>query len=123
MIGLAITLFSQHSIIWGLIVLFIGTPIVIALASYFFIFFLILIILALIIWGVTYLFGFDIAFSSVWDGIWLIIRLLIVGGLGYFLVSGFLISLQKSMAVYFFKKNWFSIILFIVIFWLFFLVR
>src|SRR3989338_11295821 len=34
MIGLAISLFSEGSIIWGLVALFIGTPIAIGLASY-----------------------------------------------------------------------------------------
>src|SRR3989338_9200483 len=81
MIGLAISLFSEGSIIWGLVALFIGTPIAIGLASYFFIFFLFLTILALIIWGSIYIFGFDVSFGSVWDGIWLIIKVFILGGM------------------------------------------
>ena len=119
MIWLAITLFSEGSIIWGLVVLFIGTPIAIGLAGYFFIFFFALTILALIIWGVTYLFGFNVSFGSVWDSIWLIIKVLILGGMAFFGITSFVQAVKKNELVSFFKENWFYILIFFFLFWLF----
>ena len=119
MIGLAISLFSEGSIIWGLVALFIGTPIAIGLASYFFIFFLFLAILALIIWGIIYLFGFDVSFGSVWDGIWLLIKVLILGGMAFFGISSFVQAVKNKDVISFFKENWFYIIIFFFLFWLF----
>lgn len=120
MIGLAISLFSEGSIIWGLVALFIGTPIAIGLASYFFIFFLVLAIVALIIWGIIYLFGFNVSFGSVWDGIWLVIKVLILGGMAFFGISSFVQAIKNKDIVSFFKENWFYILLFFFLFWLFF---
>ena len=120
MIGLAISLFSEGSIIWGLVALFIGTPIAIGLASYFFIFFLFLTILALIIWGIIYIFGFDVSFGSVWDGIWLIIKVFILGGMTFFGVSSFIEAVKNKNVLFFFKENWFYILIFLFLFWLFF---
>jgi len=119
MIGLAISLFSEGSIIWGLVALFIGTPIAIGLAGYFFIFFLFLAILALIIWGIIYLFGFDVSFGSVWDGIWLLIKVLILGGMAFFGISSFVQAVKNKDVISFFKENWFYIIIFFFLFWLF----
>src|SRR3989344_3911686 len=120
MIGLAISLFSEGSIIWGLVALFIGTPIAIGLASYFFIFFLFLAILALIIWGIIYIFGFDVSFGSVWDGIWLVIKVLILGGMAFFGVSSLIGAVKNKNVLSFFKENWFYILIFFFLFWLFF---
>src|SRR3989344_9630545 len=120
MIGLAISLFSEGSIIWGLVALFIGTPLAIGLASYFFIFFLALAILALIIWGIIYLFGFNVSFGNVWDGIWLLIKILILGGMAFFGISSFVQAVKKNELVSFFKENWFYILIFFFLFWLFF---
>lgn len=120
MIGLAISLFSEGSIIWGLVALFIGTPIAIGLASYFFIFFLVLLILALIIWGIVSIFGFDVPFDSVWDGIWLVIKILILGGMAFFGISSFVQAVKNKDIISFFKENWFYIIIFFFLFWLFF---
>jgi len=121
MIGWAIALFSKGSIIWGLIVLFIATPVAIGLASYFFIFFFVLAILALIIWGIIHLFGFNVSFGNVWDSIWLIIKVLILGGIAFFGVSSFIQAVKKNELVSFFKENWFYIPLFFFLFWLFIL--
>ena len=120
MIGLAISFFSEGSIIWGLVALFIGTPIAIGLASYFFIFFLFLAILALIIWGIIYIFGFDVSFGSVWDGIWLVIKVLILGGMAFFGVSSLIGAVKNKNVLSFFKENWFYILIFLFLFWLFF---
>jgi len=120
MIGLAISLFSEGSIIWGLVALFIGTPIAIGLASYFFIFFLFLTILALIIWGIIYIFGFNVSFGNVWDGIWLVIKVLILGGMAFFGVSSFIEAVKNKNVLSFFKENWFYILVFFFLFWLFF---
>jgi hypothetical protein len=120
MIGLAISLFSEGSIILGLIALFIGTPIAIGLASYFFIFFLVLSILTLIIWGIISIFGFDVSFNGVWDGIWLVIKVLILGGMVFFGISSFIEAVKNKNITSFFKENWFYILIFLFLFWLFF---
>ncbi|MEX0918483.1 MAG: zinc ribbon domain-containing protein [Candidatus Paceibacterota bacterium] len=120
MIGLAISLFSEGSIIWGLVALFIGTPLAIGFAIYFFIFFLFLGIISLIIWGVIYLFGFNVSFGSVWDGIWLVIKILILGGIAFFGVSSFIEAVKNKNILSFFKENWFYILIFFFLFWLFF---
>lgn len=118
-IWLAITLFSKGSIIWGLIVLFVATPIAIGLASYFFIFFFALAILALIIWGIIHLFGFNVSFGNVWNSIWLIIKVLILGGMAFFGVNSFVQAVKKNELVSFFKENWFYVLIFFFLFWLF----
>lgn len=120
MIGLAISLFSEGSIIWGLVALFIGTPIAIGLASYFFIFFLVLSILPLIIWGIISIFGFDVSFSNVWDGIWVVIKILILGGMAFFGISSFIEAIKNKDIISFFKENWFYVLVFFFLFWLFF---
>ena len=76
---------------------FIGTPIAIGLASYFFIFFLFLSIIALIIWGIIYIFGFNVSFGSVWDGIWLVIKILILVGMAFFGISSFIEAIKRKM--------------------------
>lgn len=120
MIGLAISLFSEGSIIWGLVALFIGTPLAIGLANYFFIFFLFLAILALIIWGIISIFGFDVSFSNIWDGIWLVIKVLILGGMAFFGISSFIEAVKNKDVLSFFKENWFYALIFIFLFWLYF---
>jgi len=103
-----------------LVALFIGTPLAIGLASYFFIFFLFLGIIALIIWGVIYLFGLDVSFGSVWDGIWLVVKMLILGGMAFFGISSFIEAVKSKNVASFFKENWFYILIFFFLFWLFF---
>ncbi|MCK9582895.1 MAG: zinc ribbon domain-containing protein [Endomicrobiales bacterium] len=120
MIGLAISLFSKGSIILGLVALFIGTPLAIILANYFFIFLLALSIITLIIFGIIYLFGFNVSFSSVWGGIWLVIKVLALGGMTFFVISSFVQAMKNKDIVSFFKKNWFYILLLFFIFWSFF---
>ena len=120
MIGLAISLFSEGLIIWGLVALFIGTPIAIGLASYFFPIFLILTILASIIWSMIYIFGFNVSFDSVWSGIWLVIYILILGGMAFFGISSFVKAIKNKDVTSFFKENWFYIPIFFFLFWLFF---
>jgi len=120
MIGLSVSFFSEGAIVWGLVALFIGTPIAIGLASYFFIFFLGLSILALIIWGIISIFGVDVSFSSVWDGIWVFIKIFILGGMVFFGVSSFVEAVKNRDVLSFFKENWFYILAFFFLLWLFF---
>lgn len=51
MVGYGISLLVKGSILWGLVVLFIGTPIAIGIAQFLFPFWAILFVLA-IIWGI-----------------------------------------------------------------------
>jgi hypothetical protein len=120
MIGLAIKLFSEGSIIWGLVVLLIGTPIAIGLAGYFFIFFFVLTILALIIWGISHLFGFNVSFLNVWDIVWFSVKTLILGGLAFVGIAAFINAIRERKILGFFKEYWWGILLFCFLFWLFF---
>ena len=120
-IGWAISLFSKGSIILGLLVLLILTPISIGLASYFFIFFFVLTIIALIGWGISHLFGFDISFGNVWGSIWLIIKVIILGSMAYVGIIGFLEAVKEKRVSEFLKEHWWGILLFSFLFWLFFL--
>ena len=119
-VWLAINLFQEGSIVWGLVVLIIGTPIAIGIASFLFIPLLVLTIVSLIIWGAISIFGFDVSFDSVWDSIWLVIKVLILGGMAFFGVSEFISSVKQKRIKEFFKENWFYFPLFLFLFWLFF---
>ncbi len=121
MVGLAISLFYDGSIVLGLIALIIGTPLAIGLASYLFIFWLFFGILALIIWGIINLLGFNISFNSVWDGVWWAIKILLTGGLALLLGYMFIIAVKNKDITSFFKENWGYIILFVFFLWVFFL--
>lgn len=120
MVALAIKLFTEGSILWGLVVLFIGTPIVTALAGLFFLPFFILTILALIIWGISHLFGFNVSFGSVSDIIWFGVKALILGGLALAGIAGFINAVRNKRILGFFKEYWWSILFFCLLFWLFF---
>jgi len=121
MIALSISLFQDGSIIWGLIALLIGTPIAIGLARYLFIFWLFLGIIALIIWGITNLFGLNVSFDSVWDGIWWVVKILLTGGLAILLVYMFIDAVKNKDIASFFKESWGYIFLFFFFFWVFLL--
>ncbi len=112
MIGLAISLFSEGSVFWGLIALFIGTPIAIGLASYSFIFFLILGVIALIIWGIISIFGFEVSFSNVWADVWTFLIPLVIVVFG---ISVFLNSVKNGSVKSFIKENWFYIIIYLIL--------
>ncbi len=120
MIWWAITLFIEGSILWGLLVLIIGTPIVIGLAGWAAIFFFPIGIITLIIWGIISLFGIDISFGSVWGMVWFGIKILILGGIAFTVGSSFVQTVKEREFISFFKKNWFWIILFFFLLWLFF---
>ncbi len=101
MIWWAITLFLEGSIIWGVLVLLIGTPIAIGIASYAAIFLFFIAIIAAIIWGIINLFGFNVSFGGVWDIIWLGITILVLGGIAFVVVSSLVEAVFKG------KMNWF----------------
>jgi len=120
MIWWAITLFLEGSIIWGLLVLLIGTPIAIGIAFYAAIFLFFIGIIAAIIWGIINLFGFNVSFGSVWGSVWLVIKILVLGGMAFLGVSSFVQAVKENQIASFFKGNWFYILLFFFLFWLFF---
>ncbi len=122
MIGWAISMFLEGSIIVGLLILFIATPIAIGIARHVFMLLFPLVILVLIIWGIIHLFGFNLSFGNVWDSIWLAIKILILGFMVYFGILGFIGAIREKKALGFFKKSWLGILLFCFLFWLFFLV-
>jgi hypothetical protein len=115
MIALAIALFRDGSIVWGLLALFIGTPLAIGLASSCFIFFLILAILAAIIWGVTHIFGLNISFANVWSSIWLIIKIVLLTVMTVAGIAGFISAVKEKSVISFLKETWFYAILYILI--------
>ncbi len=120
MIGLAISLFLEGSIILGLLALLIGTPLAIGLAHYAFIFVIILAILTGVLWGIISLFGFDISFWIIWDIIWILIKIFIIGFMVYVGISGFIEAIKRKRILDFFKEFWPGILLFCFLFWLFF---
>ena len=83
-------MFQKGSIVWGLVVLIIGTPLAIGIASYLFIPLLLFSIVTLIIWGVASLFGVHTSFGNIWDWLWFAVKVLIVGGMAFFGVSEFI---------------------------------
>ncbi|MCH7828468.1 hypothetical protein IH982_01200 [Patescibacteria group bacterium] len=121
MIWWAVVLFLDGSIILGLLVLLIGTPIAIGLTHFFFFFFLAIGILATIIWGVANLFGVGLSFGNAWDIIWLVIEVVLLGGMAFLGVSGLIEAIKEKRVAEFFKGNWFYLLLFAFLFWLFFL--
>jgi len=123
MIVWAINAFSKGSIIVGLLVLLIGTPLVIGFAQWAFFFLLILAILSVIIWGIVHIFGFSISFDSAWELVWTIIKVLILGGMAFVGIVGFVKAIREKRLLYFFKEYWWGILLFCFLFWLFFLCR
>ncbi len=120
MIGWTINLFSKGSIIFGLLVLLIGTPLAIGFSYYLFLFLLILIIFSAIIWGIARIFGLTISFASAGDFVWTIIRVLILGGMAFVGIAGFVEAIREKRALYFFKEYWLGILFFCFLFWLFF---
>lgn len=121
MILWSISEFSEGSIIVGLLVLLIGTPIAIGIARWFSIYLFFFTILLLVIWGITNLFGVNISFDNAWDIAWLTVKILVVGGIGYFLIMGFVDAIRTKTIKSFLSGNWFYIIGFCFLFWLFFL--
>ena len=121
MIGWAISEFLKGSIIIGLLVLLIGTPLAIGLAHWFFFFWLILMILAVIVWGASYLFGFGVSFGGAWEIAWFIIKILILGCMAFVGITGFIEAIREKKIFGFFKEYWWGILLFCFLFWLFFL--
>ncbi len=121
MIWSAITLFLEGEIIWGLLVLLIGTPIAVGIAAWLAIFLFIIGIIAAIIWGIISLFGIDVSFGSVWGMVWFGIKILFLGGIAFIVGSSFVEAVKGNGLMSFFKGNWFWIILFFFFLWLFFL--
>jgi len=120
MIWWAIILFMEGSIIWGLLVLLIGTPIAIAIASWAAIFLFFIGIISLIIWGIISLFSIDVSFGSVWAMVWFGIKILVLGGIAFAVGSSFVGAVKGNGLMSFFKGNWYLIILFLFLLWLFF---
>ena len=116
----AINLFSKGSIIIGLLVLLIGTPLVIGLSNWLFPIYLVLAILSAIVWGIARIFGLSISFHNVWDLVWIILWVLILGALAFFGVAGFIEAIKRNRLLSFFKESWLGIIFFCFILWIFF---
>ncbi len=121
MIWWAIVEFLEGSIIVGLLVLLIGTPIAIGIAHWVSIFLFFLAILSAIIWGIASLFGFSISFGNAWSIVWLVIKILLLGGMAYLGISEFIEAIKEKRMLGFFKEYWWGILLFCFLFWLFFL--
>lgn len=121
MIGWAISLFMKGSIIWGLVVLLLGTPIAVAIAQVAFIPILILFIIIGIIWGLLRLVGFSFSFEQVGGGAWMLLKLFIIGGMFVYGVVLFREAAKEKNIKGFFKEHWWAILLFCFLFWLFFL--
>lgn len=121
MIGWAITEFLKGSIIIGLLVLLIGTPLAIALAHWAFWFLLVFAVFSVIIWGIAHLFALNISFGNAWDIVWFIIKMLILGGMAFIGITGFIEAIKEKRILGFSKEYWWGVLLFCFLFWLFFL--
>ena len=88
MIALSISLFREHSILWGIVALVIGTPVAIGIANYLFFPMLIFSIVALIVWGIAHLLGSHVGIDNIEHYIWL--SIFVAGALlsGYLLIGG-----------------------------------
>jgi hypothetical protein len=118
MIGLAVDLFVKGSIIWGLIVLLVGTPLAIGIASYLFIPLFGLTVVALLIWGTAFLFGFHIEFQNAWGLTWLILGILLWIVTFSILLMNLLRAIKNKSAIEFFKESWLLLIFLIFISWM-----
>lgn len=87
MIWESIQMFRDGSIIWGLVVLFIGTPIAVTIASWLAPFLMFAGIIALVIWGIIKAFGLNVAFDSVWSMVLSGLVILFLGWLAFSLLS------------------------------------
>lgn len=120
MVILAISLFQNGSIAWGLIALIVGTPIAIGIASFLFMPILFFSILTLIIWGVVAIFGVHTSFGNIWGWLWFILKVLCVGFIAYTGIVEFIKSVKQNQLSKFFKENWFYFLLFFFLIWVFF---
>lgn len=120
-IGIAIRLFIDGSILWGLLTLLIITPLAIAFAHWLFFYLIILGILSAILWGIATIFGFDISFWTAGDIIWLLAKITILGIMAFAGIVGFIEAVKEKDILGFFKDYWLGILFFCFLFWLFFL--
>jgi hypothetical protein len=120
-IGWAIILFMEGSILWGLLVLLILTPLAIELAHWLFFYWIILMVFSLILWGVVTIFGLDISFWEAGSIIWLLGKIAILGIMALFGIMGFIEAIKERDILEFFKDYWLGILFFCFLFWLFFL--
>ena len=118
MIYWAIKMFLEGSIIIGLLVLLIGTPIMVGIAQQFSVFYFLFMVIALILWAIINLFGLDISFGSVFDSTWLIIRLIGFIYLLWYVVFGLYEAIKRNELLEFLKDNWYLILFFLFVIWL-----
>ena len=120
MVWLAIILFQEGSIVWGLVALIIGTPIAIGIASFLFLPLLLFTVVALVIWGIISIFGLNTTFNDVWAWLWFIGKVFILGFMAYVGISEFVKAAKQKHLGNFLKETWFYIILFFFLLWIFF---
>lgn len=94
----AIYFFTHGSIIWGLVMLFIATPLAIGIVSYLFIPVLFLAVFSLLVWGIMHLFGITIVFYNMWSYVWFGVKTLIAGSIVVF-CSIYLIQAIKDKKI------------------------
>jgi len=119
-IGFAISLIISGSIFLGIIVLLIGTPIALALASYLFPFWLFLATISGIIWLVVKIFSLDISFENIMDSVWRIVSFCIYLFFTFWLAKGFIEAFKTKSVKSFLKETWFYILLFFLFLWILF---
>jgi len=107
MIWWAITLFIDGSILLGLVVLLIGTPVAIGIAGWLAPFIFIIGIIAAIIWGAIKLFGSDVSFGHVWDIVLSVIIILFLALLAFGVLSSLFKAIFKGEMNFFRRHlNW-----------------
>lgn len=121
MIGWSINEFVGGSVLVGLLVLLIGTPIAIWIARWGAMYIFFLAVITVVIWGIASLFGATISFFSVWDIVSLVFKILLIGYMAFWGIVMFVDAVKTRQIGVFFKENWFFILVFCLLFWLFFL--
>ena len=121
---LVITLFLDGSAIYGLLVLFLAIPLVIMLAfiflaSSFFISFFVMEIIATAILVINYWLIPSASFANSFDRTMLTTEILGLVGIAVCGIGLFIEAIQKKEVVYFVKRTWFYVPIYIFLFWFF----
>ena len=92
----AIVLFSNGSIIWGLVVLLIGTSLAVAIAQLLFIPVFILSVITLLVWLVAHLFGSEVGIQNIWHSLLHSLKIALFLGVGLYLLYSVFTWIRKK---------------------------
>ena len=111
MLGLAYNFFVEGSYILAALTLFIGTPLVVGLAHYGFMLWIVVAFVSGIIFLVLKIAGTDVGFGTVMAGAWSMGWLLILLWCWFFVVKNALISIKQKRVKTEFLKSWLALLM------------